>query len=987
MNRYRLNQILEVLLFPVCDPEQGRADILLKCYNRYHSFMQECDKVLSQRSVRQNKSEKFRRAQGELCEYLINKNHYRIKSQDDVQLLCEIFYPMPEIEKMMTRLEENCVKKGCKFNPRDGISLYYIRNLQRVSRSLITYRNGVTTIRQWVNEKEQDISGDIFGNPGVFNKIEIWNLLCRFTAPDFYIAIAAAEMGHGIEALYEQKSQIKLTDKLLEKSLQKGIAENHLHFHAGYDYEILWIRYMDLGYLENQKSTDPCSRLQMALFRYLSAVYLKGNRASANFQKWLMEEKERRDWEETQKGFGYLLGVVYDLYHGMEMRFYRDEVYEQALKLYLEYESAYGSVQRDYLMNGVYGEYTEYKTSSEFLFLYQSYVYIKENEQDCFYARLFLQYLRMKNQYFYQVCEQNMLSGIKFFQSKYKRARKAMQENVLESSESMLEVFRSQGQLENLTKLEIRVAPCVDADDFSRQDYSRARRNILPQLRDQLVVMLEAYRRYLLESVMGVAQTTQMLSRQETRKKEMENFLECAGRELAQRQLHVPTVGIVFSFLKREELENMSGSYCWRSMLDNPGTDTVAKLYLRGFMTNIAIALEELRYSIPGLSEYLVGIDAASDENAMEPWMLSGVYRSMRSHEYVHPVAKWHEETLKIEKIQNIGFTYHVGEDFRHILSGFRHVDEVLENFGYKAGDRLGHSLVLGTDVDEWLDMNEVVPMPLLEYMENLLWVWGLNVYEGLDLNLQLEILEAKILDVAQKIYPHAETLTVRMLYGAYRRKFDSGHMKVLEQVAEEKNENQYTFCRYAGRQSKAPCPDSSPRPGDDCYMDWTEEKLLSTNYCPVFEERSGRKELVSVRKKDAPLYKKLQEYLVNKVEQRGIYVEANPTSNSVIGDFSNMQKHPLFFINQKFQSGNHRIMATVNSDDPAVFNTNVENELAYMYYAAEAKGYPRSEVLEWIDQIRQYGMDASFISKEKKAEQILTEINTILSSLKKFTV
>ena len=43
--------------------------------------------------------------------------------------------------------------------------------------------------------------------------------------------------------------------------------------------------------------------------------------------------------------------------------------------------------------------------------------------------------------------------------------------------------------------------------------------------------------------------------------------------------------------------------------------------------------------------------------------------------------------------IQNMGFTYHVGEDFRHIASGLRHVDEVIENFHYKAGDRLGHAI------------------------------------------------------------------------------------------------------------------------------------------------------------------------------------------------------------------------------------------------------------------------------------------------------
>lgn len=77
-------------------------------------------------------------------------------------------------------------------------------------------------------------------------------------------------------------------------------------------------------------------------------------------------------------------------------------------------------------------------------------------------------------------------------------------------------------------------------------------------------------------------------------------------------------------------------------------------------------------------------------------------------------------------------------------------------------------------------------------------------------------------------------------------------------------------------------------------------------------------------------------------------------------------------------------MFVTVNSDDPAVFNTNVENELAYIYYAAEAQGAAKSEVVEWVDKIRQYGMDASFIRNEKSPEQILMEIQRILWELGK---
>ena len=77
--------------------------------------------------------------------------------------------------------------------------------------------------------------------------------------------------------------------------------------------------------------------------------------------------------------------------------------------------------------------------------------------------------------------------------------------------------------------------------------------------------------------------------------------------------------------------------------------------------------------------------------------------------------------------------------------------------------------------------------------------------------------------------------------------------------------------------------------------------------------------------------------------------------------------------------------MVMINSDDPAVFNTNVENELAYVYYALEHAGYAKEDILNWIDKVRQNGMDGSFIAKLKDCKTLLTEISGILEILKKF--
>ena len=61
-----------------------------------------------------------------------------------------------------------------------------------------------------------------------------------------------------------------------------------------------------------------------------------------------------------------------------------------------------------------------------------------------------------------------------------------------------------------------------------------------------------------------------------------------------------------------------------------------------------------------------------------------------------------------------------------------------------------------------------------------------------------------------------------------------------------------------------------------------------------------------------------------------------------------------------------------------------MENELAYIYYALERAGYDKEDILDWIKRVRENGMDASFIKKEKDVTTMLWEISEILDRLKK---
>ena len=77
-----------------------------------------------------------------------------------------------------------------------------------------------------------------------------------------------------------------------------------------------------------------------------------------------------------------------------------------------------------------------------------------------------------------------------------------------------------------------------------------------------------------------------------------------------------------------------------------------------------------------------------------------------------------------------------------------------------------------------------------------------------------------------------------------------------------------------------------------------------------------------------------------------------------------------------------HEVLVTINSDDPTIFNTSSENELAYIYHALSYRGYKKESILNWIDQVRKMGLDSSFIKNEKKPSQQFEEITELLKTI-----
>lgn len=959
MDRYRLNQILEVLLFPVCDPElaRDRKDCLFQEYDAYRKFLA-IEGYGAQETLRRTESnESYKAAERSLLDYLMRRSNGNARSYDDLLMLSQYYYSL----KTMRR--EN-IKYGINAG-KEEISHYCVHILARIATSLLTYRDGVTAIRTWKDyESTED---DIFNFSTIFNKVEIWNLLERITVPDIYIAIYAAERGGDITMLQGQQGNISLADKLLHQKVEKGLAENHIHFNAGYSYGTLWLHEMNLtGWREDaadKLGEESCRLLQAALFRSAAALYLEECKTEEmpDFPKWM-----------CQSCRGKVKELLKLMYQGECIKQFDADVKSDISGFYERLTAGTHVEEYDFLLESIYADHMKTRTTSELIFLYKAYRHIRCMRKHTGFAYYFVQYLRIKNSFFQKLQEKYDVKGLRYFQKRYHNAGKYLRTCIGED-ETMLEVFRSQNSIQALKKLEIRITPPNTAREFLGETYESCRRVMLEDLYEKVYRVFYAYRRCMIENIFDVRTARQFLAREEEGKI-TEEQRKALRKKVFENNVNIPTVGIVFHFLKTRHLNNVSGYYCWRNVWKGEHRNADYRMMTRQHMQNLSRAILEMRNSIPFISEYIVGIDAASEENAMEPWMFAPAYHAMREGKNV----KIRLDGGGFQNVQDMNFTYHVGEDFRHILSGLRHIDEVMEEFRYRTGDRLGHALALGIDIDLWVEECEVAPMPVGEYLENLLWVWGKNTCEEVLLPIQLDALENKITEIAEKLYHHSDEITVRMLYQAYKKKFEAHSaqniktwLKDAENVEKptEKRTVGDHFCYYENEHA--------------CYSRWTVEKLCLTNYCPVFGEKYNEVCLVPVQPHEIELFRTLQQHLIEKVERLGVFVEANPTSNLTIGDFSQMKDHPLFRLSAIGGTAGNHVQIMVNSDDPIVFNTNVENELAYIYYAAQYQGYSKEQVLTWIDTIRQNGMDGSFILKEKRAEDILREVEQIMDALR----
>lgn len=893
MNNSEYNQLLaDTMLMPFIAVDFNQNDLLCNYVKAYSNLI--CGAKLGIESNHKQSKKELTEARKSILKRFSQDSRWG--HLDDAQMLADAFYPGYKLMKY--------------YDPdRHDLGRFYLQHINDVARTFITFRDGLVSVRSWSDDTER-----LLNNYDGLHKIELWNYVTRTITPDLFIS--AAYINFGVtepEMLVNVPNLLALADVPLNNILKKGVAETHLHMNAGLSYSFVWKCCTELF-----DCKDKTSELWFCtLFRIYSAMFLESS-SGTSFERFLTDSLDEH----------------------LRMNFYQEfrscctankpkteELSRFKEMLYRTYQTGERS-NRDVLLDTVFSKYAQQGTSSEIIWYFKLLSYLNSS-YDTELCRELMMYVRYKREYFKDKVQQNVIGGLDYFQNIYNSATNFLYDPQLPFSvireNAYYSIFEEQCRTGNLKVLEVKISPkIISSSRTTLTSIEEIQQKTLAQIK----LILKAYRRYINDRV---------------------------ERSADPEKLIFPKLGLVYHFIKQNDCDNFSGYSC--IVKDRSQEfDCVDYSTMRILNIRFAEALNRLIEKYPLISDYVVGIDAASLENSAEPWVFAPIFREFRPSNYVLPVS------LKTgHRIHNIGLTYHVGEDFRHIISGLRHIDEVLTHFHYCAGDRLGHAIALGVDIDKLIAQNRVVVLPIMEHLENLLWLWSKS--KSSSVSTAPQNLEFQIMDTAKKIYSDIDGVSVYMLWQVYNEKFKFLDSDRLEEFKNEK------LCQLN------PC-------NTDKKIVWDMDKLLYSHFCPCRFEKQHEPIFIRISDEEIRMCKELQKELRSKVENLGIYVETNPSSNLAIGDIDSVFSHPILNLNHSGlglnDSDDACVLTTINSDDPIIFSTNVENEIAYIYYGLLNAGCKRENVLNWIDKIRMHGINSTFVKYEKSYSEMADDFDEI---------
>lgn len=408
-----------------------------------------------------------------------------------------------------------------------------------------------------------------------------------------------------------------------------------------------------------------------------------------------------------------------------------------------------------------------------------------------------------------------------------------------------------------------------------------------------------------------------------------------------------------------------------------------------------AILLFDLMDNNASLKKIITGVDVAANELEAPPEVFSELYRYARYR--------------GIKK-----FTFHVGEDFVHLVTGVRKIYEAVKYLELNNGDRIGHGTAIGIDPQYWIkNMPDNFYTTRVERLDDLLFIRELCINENLDgfnlYEIERKIKEQAKLFLTKKHIPHniifyednvnfleKENIFLNNILDEVDDKSVKAKSYILKIKAmmNEYIDDNFIF-NIDDLQSSLQYRDCNPR----LFLDFLEKKQLGefkkldmigkvgivekeyqmynnipTNVLPYlllrwFSLNSAieGETLVEVKKSEftqAQLIK-LQQCVQHIIAKKKVIIETLPTSNVRISHYNSIEQHHIFRwlkIKGREIEGDADLDVILGSDDPGIFATDIRNEIYHIFTSLiHNYNYSQHDALDVIRRLNQNSRIFSF--------------------------
>lgn len=551
---------------------------------------------------------------------------------------------------------------------------------------------------------------------------------------------------------------------------------------------------------------------------------------------------------------------------------------------------------------------------NESLFLIQLFSHLESTKSENF-GHFFYYYLLIKCQLMRLVVQQTQFYGFDQFQKITVNDIRTDVERDYEARFSQLANDKS----EDLERLEGRFAPG---------------KNLLDN-KNRLVSILQGYARYR----SGMSNKEQ----EKTNSKSLIELLKADTKYTGKLKL-----SLVAHFIKQPDKRASNIALMTTDEVKMHNLGWCCRHYkLRNEVEKTRRVLNAMQSRYSELGNYLKGFDAAANELDAGPEVFAPVFRRLR-------------------KDGHHNFTYHAGEDYVHLLSGIRTVDEAVRFLDLNHGNRIGHGTAVGIDPELWRNrIGKRVVMKQGERLDDL--VFAYHILKKADCSGKvLNLLQSDIRSLTNKIYCvepdydnsentiplfSFEYITPEDLYEAWKLRyldpilvFDlkskcqyairTEILNEIDHIKELKHKKPRAFNlleRYHGI--------------EDVNFIRKYNKLIELDFDTCSIEQLFDKNILRI----------IQKAVIRKIAKKQMAIESLPTSNLRISFYKTYSEHHIFNWLGVGDEKGMEVPVVLGSDDPGIFSTNLRNEYAHVLIELD-KRLPPMEAIAKLEQIVKNG-------------------------------